>query len=108
MQGRVETVCFCTQQCLTVHLAPEAGDVAATEVFTQVADLLQLKQVNPQNLNGLHHLITQAQGVTAVSEHRQFLRFKHHYCCQGSQIFYMSKTGANLVAVIRSIQEFKN
>lgn len=73
MQGRVGAACFSTQQCLAVHLAPEAGDVAATEVFTQVADLLQLQQVNPENLNGLHHLITKAKGVTAVSErHRCF------------------------------------
>lgn len=45
-----------TQQSLAVHLGLEAGDVAAAEVFAQVAHLLQFQQVDPQHLDGLHHL----------------------------------------------------
>lgn len=45
-----------TQQSLTVHLGLQAGDVAAAEVFAQLVHLLQLQQVNPQHLDGFHHL----------------------------------------------------
>jgi hypothetical protein len=39
-----------------VHLGLEAGDVAVAEVLAELVDLLQLQKVDPQHLDGLHHL----------------------------------------------------
>lgn len=50
------------QQGLTVHLGLQAGDVAAAEVFAQLVHLLQLQQVNPQHLDGFHHLEREGGG----------------------------------------------
>lgn len=44
------------QEVVAVHLRLEAGDVTVAEIFTELIDLLQLQQVDPQHLNGLHHL----------------------------------------------------
>lgn len=51
-----------TQQGLTVHLGAQAGDVAATEVLTQVAHFLQLQEVDTQHLDGFHHLGSEVRG----------------------------------------------
>lgn len=56
LYGGVRASRVATQQSLAVHLRLEAGDVAAAEVLTQVAHLLQLQQVDPQHLDGFHHL----------------------------------------------------
>lgn len=102
MQGRVGAICLSTQQRLAVHLAPQAGDVSATEVFTQIADLLQLQQVNPENLNGLHHLITQAQGVTAVFEHRHSFSDLHSITAAKDLICFVRVIlGKNLIHVAK-------
>lgn len=55
-RGGVRASWISTQQGLAVHLGLQAGDVAAAEVLTQVAHLLQLQQVDPQHLDGFHHL----------------------------------------------------
>lgn len=56
LHGRVGAAGLAAQQRLAVHLGLEAGDVAAAEVLAQVAHLLQLQQVDPEHLDGFHHL----------------------------------------------------
>lgn len=56
LDGGVGAPQVSTQQRLAVHLGLQAGDVAAAEVFAQLVHLLQLQQVDPQHLDGFHHL----------------------------------------------------
>lgn len=56
MGRRVGSSQVIPQEVVAVHLCLEAGDVTVAEIFTELIDLLQLQQVDPQHLNGLHHL----------------------------------------------------
>lgn len=56
MGRRVGSSQVIPQEVVAVHLRLEAGDVTVAEIFTELIDLLQLQQVDPQHLNGLHHL----------------------------------------------------
>ena len=64
--GRIGTSQVIAKQVVAVHLSLEAGDVAVAEVLTQLIDLLQLKQVDPQHLDGLHHLGPHIKRHTAL------------------------------------------
>lgn len=52
------------EQVVAVHLGFEAGDVTVAKVFAEFIDFLQLQQVDPQDLDCLHHL---GRGGGAVS-----------------------------------------
>lgn len=67
LHGRVGAAGLAAQQRLAVHLGLQAGDVAAAEVLAQVAHLLQLQQVDPEHLDGLHHLHIGKQTARVVS-----------------------------------------
>lgn len=67
LYGGVGAPRVATQQSLAVHLGLEAGDVAAAEVFAEVAHLLQLQQVDPQHLDGLHHLQVRHTDLHVIS-----------------------------------------
>lgn len=56
LHGGVGAAQVSAQQGLAVHLGLQTGDVAAAEVLAQLVHLLQLQQVDPQHLDGLHHL----------------------------------------------------
>ena len=47
-----------TQQVLAAQLRPQWRYVALTEVFAQLADFLDLQNVDAQHLNRSHHLAT--------------------------------------------------
>ena len=68
--GRIGTSQVIAKQVVAVHLSLEAGDVAVAEVLTQLIDLLQLKQVDPQHLDGLHHLGVKGGKVKRLGRER--------------------------------------
>lgn len=65
VRGRVGPAQVIAKQVVAVHLGLEAGDVAVAEVLAELVNLLQLQKVDPQHLDGLHHLRRERQSQQA-------------------------------------------